>query len=580
MVRKTSGLFLCVSENVIFSLVMGYLAHGIMDLVYPLDFSPFLRGWIESQRVIVLVTGGLVAAISSIDRTRLVVQPWLETPASYAEHAEGEGNAEGDETNKKKKRRSEGQNLADWIRVRMGASMFSMAVVNAYGIILVGACLYFFALMLQGAGGWGLDPAISKRVRAPSVNATRYAYASSPRLDWIQACAGSSGWSALGNSTYGASQDGFPVAGSAFVGVTAAFASVTLLLSLYMSLMAIPEGGSSYMVFEPRGLVVCNALLVMGSVNGVDAFFAGCEQDVAGRATVFAIFCVAACWGDEAGSLGWWLLSRCVPAMRAPAGTAKWAVILDKIYRILWLSLVSWAPAMWLRTVDAVTSGPDTFPYMVATFSYVVSVSSTLLGWLDVLLFSSRWDSLRSSIYLISSRSPNEEGNQAAGTDAKEDGKEGEGQEEEEGGKEKAEGEGQVEDAASSAETASAETVAASSDGVATVASAARMRVRSRFPQGKDVGRAASLFALPSGMGPLFEGAASTHHAKARADAPGRTPPRGKHAYAKPLLPGFSPPPYHYYYHHHASGGGGHFVSSSYSSPSAAAAANLKWHDA
>ena len=57
---------------------------------------------------------------------------------------------------------------------------------------------------------------------------------------------------------------GFSIAGSISCGVAMAFLAVCFLLALYVALTAIPEGGSSYLVMEPRGLAVANGVIAFG----------------------------------------------------------------------------------------------------------------------------------------------------------------------------------------------------------------------------------------------------------------------------------------------------------------------------
>lgn len=73
MVRKTSGLFIASSENVLFVCILYGLLSGIMSMVMPIDFSPLMRGAMQSQLVLVILSGGLLVAISAMDRVKMLI---------------------------------------------------------------------------------------------------------------------------------------------------------------------------------------------------------------------------------------------------------------------------------------------------------------------------------------------------------------------------------------------------------------------------------------------------------------------------------------------------------------------------
>ncbi len=90
-----------------------------------------------------------------------------------------------------------------------------------------------------------------------------------------------------------------PLAGSIFAGLVLAHLSIVFLLSVYMSLVALPEGETSYGIFEPRGLIIINGLVTICSAQGVEKYFAHCHADVPGFSVLFLIFCLTTCWLDE-----------------------------------------------------------------------------------------------------------------------------------------------------------------------------------------------------------------------------------------------------------------------------------------
>ncbi len=70
------------------------------------------------------------------------------------------------------------------------------------------------------------------------------------------------------------------------------------MLAIYTSYMAMPEGASSYVFLDPRGLMVTNGIVTFACTYTVEKEFAYCIQDVELASTVFAVYCLFACWLD------------------------------------------------------------------------------------------------------------------------------------------------------------------------------------------------------------------------------------------------------------------------------------------
>lgn len=140
-----------------------------------------------------------------------------------------------------------------------------------------------------------------------------------------------------------------PFMGSIFTGAVLAFACICTLLSIYMSFVAVPEGASSYIFMEPRGLIVMNGLLVFGSTHGVETIFSVCSNSVAGDSVVFALFCLLACWLDGIPSLAVGLANR-LRKNQEPGdekGNKKSGKI-SKIFRYATLQCMSLVPIIGL----------------------------------------------------------------------------------------------------------------------------------------------------------------------------------------------------------------------------------------
>ena len=101
-----------------------------------------------------------------------------------------------------------------------------------------------------------------------------------------------------GGTQFSADASSVPLFGSIFAGVVMAFLVTCLLLSIYMAYMATPEGASSYMFFEPRGLIVSNGIVTFASTHTIEQNFASCSSDAAGATATFVLFCCMACWLD------------------------------------------------------------------------------------------------------------------------------------------------------------------------------------------------------------------------------------------------------------------------------------------
>lgn len=77
-----------------------------------------------------------------------------------------------------------------------------------------------------------------------------------------------------GPASYSADPSSIPFMGGIFSGVVLAYMVVCELLAIYMCFVSVPEGGSTYVFLEPRGLIVANGLISMGCSYGVDTLFA------------------------------------------------------------------------------------------------------------------------------------------------------------------------------------------------------------------------------------------------------------------------------------------------------------------
>lgn len=158
-----------------------------------------------------------------------------------------------------------------------------MNISNLYCTCVVGLLGLQVTALVQASGGAGLDATIVQRVKAP------YSYASSDKLDWIQSTMGSSGWSREGPTAFSADPNILPFMGSIFSALVLAFLCICVLLGVYMCFVSVPEGASTYVFLEPRGLIVINGFITLGSSYCVDSIFARYDV-VFGRALTLIVF--------------------------------------------------------------------------------------------------------------------------------------------------------------------------------------------------------------------------------------------------------------------------------------------------
>jgi hypothetical protein len=187
MARTSAALFVPGVENLVLSLCGFFAMVALMDQIMPSDFSPSMRSVLLSQLLLVLVTMCAHLAISLLDRSRFVLASSSSSPAAFVPAASTD---DADEAARKK--------LVALISQRTDYRL-AMSVGNVYAVAMLSLLLLFSTMFFQSLSAAGLDSATYQRARvvvqegSPS-NQTTYYYASSGRLDWLQAVAGASGW--------------------------------------------------------------------------------------------------------------------------------------------------------------------------------------------------------------------------------------------------------------------------------------------------------------------------------------------------------------------------------------------------
>ena len=466
MPRKTSALFVACAENVVLSLVVYTLLSGLMELVAAADFAPAMRASIFSQVVLVMVASVTIAVLSAGDRARVI----LSNNKDAAEDALGDERKE--EVNSDD---HDNAPLFKWISDRRAHAMSMLSVANAYSTCIFAIALLYLGCFLQAASGWGLDDGdgVGMHLETRVSTARNSTYASSQRLDWVQATVGGSGWvfhpytyspkgNTSGNTTLMGSQEDYsgynnysvnssalPLFGSLYAGAVLAYLVVCTLLGLYISLSATPEGDGSYLILEPRGLVVANGIITFGSTGTIEGNFARCRSDAAGTSTLFAIFCLLACWGDELPFLlkaAFEGLSKAKAkrdknaaskkkegvepdddndgddkakynnAQAVDSSKSQKLAVVMKVLQGLLLTIMCWVPLVAMYAVPQ-TNGSNV-PGVIVTISSILGVVSNVMGILDVAVYSSGGSlttSLLKAYALVQGRNRGSNGGESTG---------------------------------------------------------------------------------------------------------------------------------------------------------------------
>jgi hypothetical protein len=213
MVKTTSGLFVSASENLVTGILLFLFLSGFMTVVTPSDFSPSMRGVLISQLVLLILTALFLLVAALMSRTRYIVgdNSASERARQQQQAEEDEGTKENDEGSAPSQEALAASSMLDWIMATRLRFLLSLGAANAYSTFTLGLLLMFMCAVIQSSTGWGLDATLDVRMdpessfQAVDQNWRQWAnisssqrqgsvYASSRRLDWIQATMGSSGW--------------------------------------------------------------------------------------------------------------------------------------------------------------------------------------------------------------------------------------------------------------------------------------------------------------------------------------------------------------------------------------------------
>ena len=231
----TAALFVPICESLLLSLICSFLLHAFFSSMVAADYAPSARYTLTATMIVniftVLMHIGVAAAFKTSKILTSSSQKWL----TYHQ---------------------------------------SLGIANAHCCASCALFVLYLLLFLQVAAFWDQLDTSTKLQRGPS-------YTSTQLNDWRQAIVGTSGeWQALpGNKNMFQAippSQGLPIAGSLYSGIIIAYLLVMFFVAVYASFMAMPEEASSYMFFEPKFLIMLNAMLVMTAGYAVKSCFVYC----------------------------------------------------------------------------------------------------------------------------------------------------------------------------------------------------------------------------------------------------------------------------------------------------------------
>lgn len=147
MVRKTSGLFVACTENAVLVLLLHFMLSGIMGFVMPFDFSPCMRGTMQSQLGLVIATVACIAVVSAWDRSRIIASRMSEYQEDSNEY-EYKGTGTNPPKDAVRAQKMQGL-LREWIMTRLEHHRRAESVAHAYCMISMSLLLIFLGSMLQ-----------------------------------------------------------------------------------------------------------------------------------------------------------------------------------------------------------------------------------------------------------------------------------------------------------------------------------------------------------------------------------------------------------------------------------------------
>lgn len=273
MGKTTAALFVPVCESLLLSLICCFLLHAFFSSLVPADYAPATRAAITSTLIINICNVTVHVIVAALRRTSDILPAAQPSADSQTQTTKDES----------------------WITYH-----HALGTANAHCCGSSTLFLLHLLIFLQVATfGDQLQPSLQQQ-RGPSHSSTFL-------NEWIQAVVGTAGqWQMVPsskNSFVAVPTSGLPITGSIFVGILIAFLLVMLFVSMYACFMAVPENAWTYLFFEPRNLVVLNALVVMTSAYSVRNAFVGCHCteacfSPAVLCVLFTIFAVMVCWLD------------------------------------------------------------------------------------------------------------------------------------------------------------------------------------------------------------------------------------------------------------------------------------------
>lgn len=347
MPRTTAALFVATIESGILTVVAFAAFSAIM--AGSADRSPLVAWSYELQFALFLTTVVVQLVLMAADKSSIITDKGaapsavVEKVTELAEQLRSERASEYDRMSVLKQI---AESASGGSARRMFSPLLMSKVTGAYSssVFMLLATLAFYVLQSTSFGG-SLDSA-EVRQRVSGTGNQTSSYAATERLDWVQATVGGSGWdrtSPAGQSPslFSVSGNGsdIPILGSVYAGLVLGYLGVSLVLSLYVTYSATPEGAQATIFTDPRSLNILNGFLMFSSRDAVNQIFGRCASPI-GPSVGISAYAAIVCF-DSAAVL---LFSLAVDAIAGPGQNVYRRYYTHSMFKPIWETLLSCAP--------------------------------------------------------------------------------------------------------------------------------------------------------------------------------------------------------------------------------------------
>lgn len=386
MARLTVTLLLSGLEALIMTLI-GYITlTGIMSS--STYYAPSSRWALDMQLGVLLLTLIAQLFIAVQNKFSFIV-------STFPTVGGGDNNSNENDSSSVNIRKSDA--AAGVTVVRPTAQRYLLMVANAYCWAIFTFFVIHFTGFMQGvAFNHTLDDYIEPRL---SKTSNHMIYNSSQQSDWIQAMAGGSdvGWQRFAVGTRKANGDddildadadyiyyhtvdssSAPLLGMIFFGVVSAYLFVMVLLAVYGSYAATPEGEYAEIFFSSRGLLITNGMVSFLIPALVEKVFSNCEGE--GSSWVGpSVWALIISFEEPVISLMLWFIGDYIIGDDRGEDMAK-TYYEEGLLQPIWISFLAIMPPVfaWITLVGDITVMP-----VIICISLILSIFSIIAAWVD-----------------------------------------------------------------------------------------------------------------------------------------------------------------------------------------------------